>query len=377
MKRKKLGVLFQFRKGWMGGIIYIINLVNALEFLPEEEQPDIVLFYKDDLEEFLKDIRYKRVTPVRLNMPGLFKAYLRSFFTRKNVFVSDLINQYQLDGIYPLNDQPVKNDQKHARVVAWIPDLQHKFYPHFFGRKRTFMREVRIRILLSNTTDLVVSSHDVESHFRKFYSIRPSMRIHRLRFVTSFDSFDFASLADLQKTYPVPDRYYMVSNQFTNHKNHHAIMEALKMLNEEGMNIHVVFTGKMEFKGNEAYIAGLRKMVADYGLTTQTHFLGIIPRKDQLALMKRSVAVLQPSLFEGWSTVIEDAKSVQVPVLAANLGVNMEQLGDLGTFFSPDNYRQFADCMKAAWQQPKHCVYPPYEDRVRQFAYDFMSIFKD
>ena len=31
---------------------------------------------------------------------------------------------------------------------------------------------------------------------------------------------------------------------------------------------------------------------------------------DQLRLMKESLGVIQPSLFEGWSTVIEDAKAL-------------------------------------------------------------------
>jgi hypothetical protein len=35
--------------------------------------------------------------------------------------------------------------------------------------------------------------------------------------------------------------------------------------------------------------------------------------------MKNATAIMQPSLFEGWSTVIEDAKSLQVPVIASDL----------------------------------------------------------
>ena len=58
-------------------------------------------------------------------------------------------------------------------------------------------------------------------------------------------------------------------------------------------------------------------------------------RAEQLLLMKYAQAVIQPSLFEGWSTVIEDAISLQVPVIASNLPVNIEQLGDRGVYFDP------------------------------------------
>ena len=50
--------------------------------------------------------------------------------------------------------------------------------------------------------------------------------------------------------------------------------------------------------------------------------------------MKNAKAIIQPSLFEGWSTVIEDARSLQVPVIATDLTVNIEQLGDKGKYFS-------------------------------------------
>jgi hypothetical protein len=35
---------------------------------------------------------------------------------------------------------------------------------------------------------------------------------------------------------------------------------------------------------------------------------GLIERKEQIQLLRRCVAVVQPSLFEGWSTIIEDAR---------------------------------------------------------------------
>ena len=38
--------------------------------------------------------------------------------------------------------------------------------------------------------------------------------------------------------------------------------------------------------------------------------LGFISRQDQLSLMRDAIAVIQPSLFEGWSTVVEDCKAI-------------------------------------------------------------------
>jgi glycosyltransferase involved in cell wall biosynthesis len=183
-------------------------------------------------------------------------------------------------------------------------------------------------------------------------------------------------LETLRERYKIPAGYFIVSNQFTNHKNHFAVLEALKILKASGSEAHVVFTGKMEFKGNEAYIKRIREMVTEFGITDRVSFLGVIPRQDQLGLMKHSIAVVQPSLFEGWSTVIEDAKSLQVPVIASNLDVNIEQVGDTASFFDPHNYGELADLLRESHLRHPVCNYPPYEGRVKDFARDFIKIFQ-
>ena len=171
------------------------------------------------------------------------------------------------------------------------------------------MRELRIKLLLRNTNDLVVSSSDVESHFRKFYKIHKKLSIHVVRFVSIINDSGLPMIKDILNKYKLPSEYFMVSNQFTNHKNHLVVLRALIELKKRNSNVYFVFTGKMEFKGNEKYIQEIRKTIAENHLEDVVSLLGIIPRQDQLVLMKYAKAVVQPSLFEGWSTVVEDAKS--------------------------------------------------------------------
>lgn len=376
--RKRIAVIFNFRKGWMGGIIYIINLVNALNFLEDEDKPEITVFYNPDLSEFIKDFEYPYVQFKEWNFPVLWKGYLLSFLTGKNVFVEKIIADFKPAGIYPLNDWPISGKRmlaQNTRVVAWIPDLQHKFYPHFFTRLRVFMRELRIKLLLHNATDLAVSSKDVGNHFRKFYQIRPELNIHELRFVSIIKNFSFHSLTDLRAKYAIKHPYFIVSNQFTNHKNHKVLLRALIHLKSVGTSVNFVFTGKMDFKGNEKYIAEIRSIIKENGLDEEINMLGIISRQDQLSLMKHARAVVQPSLFEGWSTVIEDAKSLQVPVIASDLPVNIEQLGETGFYFSPNNEIQLATLLGTFNESHSGDRYDKYEERVKKFAKDFMAIF--
>lgn len=378
-QRKRIGILLIFRPSWMGGIIYIINLINSLNFLDDEDKPEIIVFYNYNLERFTIDIQYPYLKLIPRNYPSVYKGFLMSWLKLKNIFVDDLIAEHGLDGIYPLNDHPVpatwKVNGKRVPKVGWIPDLQHKFYPGYFDKKRVFLRELRIKIALKNLNHLVVSSHDVENHFKKFYSIKKNLKIHVLNFVSIIDNFSFPQIESLREKYNVPKEYYMVSNQFTNHKNHIIILKALKLLKEKGVTGNVVMTGKMEFKGNSEYINEFREYIEKNQLKKNLFLLDIIPRQDQLGLMQHAKAILQPSFFEGWSTVIEDAKSLQVPVIAADLSVNIEQLKDTGNFFDPKDEYTLATVLENFPGKGQSDLYESYEKRVKQFAQNFIGIF--
>lgn len=362
----------------MGGLIYIVNLVNALNHLPDEEKPEVIVFYNKDLERLTKEMRYPFLTLVEKAFINIYWGYWLTWMTGKNAFYQELIANYGLDGVYPANDQPIQRSaqaDKLTKMVAWIPDLQHKFYPHFFGKLRILLRELRIRITLRNSYDLVVSSHDVESHFRKSYLISSRLRIHVVQFASINELADSPPIDVVRTKYQVPNDYFLVSNQFTNHKNHGVVLEALSELSKRGVKVHVVFTGKMEFKQNTEYIHSIRQQVSSQKLEALTSFLDVIPRSDQLCLMTHARAVIQPSLFEGWSTVIEDAISLQVPVIASNLAVNVEQLGDKGQFFDPGNAEQLADIL-AAFPNHLKTTYGNYDERIANFASRFVKIFK-
>jgi len=65
--------------------------------------------------------------------------------------------------------------------------------------------------------------------------------------------------------------------------------------------------------------------------------------------MRASAAVLNPSLFEGWSTTVEAAKAVGVPLLLSDLRVHREQAPENALFFDPGNVDEMAKVLGQAW----------------------------
>ncbi|MBF4465671.1 glycosyltransferase family 1 protein [Flavobacterium sp. LC2016-12] len=374
--RKKIGILFNFSGSWLGGVYYVQNIIKALNFLEDVEKPEIVVFYTNELANFAKEIQYPYIKLVQNDFSNPYSGYLKSWFFRKNIFITDIIQKYNLDGVYPLYDHPLIDKKlKGKTIAAWFPDLQHKFYPKYFNKINLLFREARVKLILKNASVLVVSSNDVANHFKQFYKIPKALKIHVLPFVSIIDDFNFNNFLELKEKYSLPDEYFMVSNQFYEHKNHIIIMKALSVLKKNNSNIKIVLTGKMEDYRNPNYIEILKNEIIENKIEGNAILLGVIPRKDQLCLIKNAKAIIQPSLFEGWSTVIEDAKSLQVPVIASEIAVHKEQLEENGTYFDPKNADELATILEKYNSGNQDLIFEEYQERVKKCAANFMSVF--
>ena len=375
--RFRLGVMFKFMPTWMGGIMYIINLVKTLNFLDDDDKPEVYLFYRPELKKYLPDFNYPYIHFIESENTPIIKGFIESWMKRKNVFIDDNIEKYSLDAIYPVRNFPIKN-KTNAKVVAWYADLQHKYYPEFFTKQTLIHRTIRLYFMLKNTNDLIVSSKAVKDDFFKFYPLRPDLKFHIYHFVSVNEEFKDVKIEDLRKKYKLPEKYFMVSNQFHKHKNHKVLLLALAKLKEMGIRKHIAMTGKFPEAKHSPYIAELHEIIEKYSLYDSISFLGLIPRNEQMQLMNNCQAVIQPSLFEGWSTVIEDAISIQVPVIASTLPVNIEQLQDKGTYFEPYDSEQLASILKD--YPDRNFNMKPYGDyslRINEAVRGLMDVFEN
>jgi hypothetical protein len=67
--------------------------------------------------------------------------------------------------------------------------------------------------------------------------------------------------------------------------------------------------------------------------------------------MRRSLAVIQPSLFEGWSTVVEDARVLGKPTILSDISVHLEQNPPNSLFFEQHSPQHLAKLLADGWTQ--------------------------
>lgn len=377
MERLKLGIIFNFSPNWLGGVFYIINVVKTLDFLEDEDKPEITLFYSPGLLKFLDRFDYPYLNAVEWSFPSMIRGSLKSWLLRKNLFVDEILKKYTLDAIYPLQDYPLSSSTT-TKLISWNADFQYLYYPEFFTRLQRTGRRLRTSFALKNTKDLVLSSHDARKDLEKFFKVPKSLNIHIYHFVSIIEDLTRTEIGALREKYGLPEDYFLVSNQFHPHKNHKVLLLALAKLKEMGLQVHLAITGKFPEAGDSPYMAELHLIIQENRLDDQISMMGVISRADQLQLMRHSQAVIQPSLFEGWSTVIEDARSLQVPVVASNLEVNQEQLGDAGIYFDPHKPEELAGILEKYPQRNlEDKLYEEYPLRVKEAARVLLQIFQN
>ena len=71
--------------------------------------------------------------------------------------------------------------------------------------------------------------------------------------------------------------------------------------------------------------------------------LGTVPHADVFRLLRQSIGVLQPSLFEGWNTAVEECKSVGKAMIVSDIAVHREQNPPNSVYFPPTDFIALAD----------------------------------
>jgi glycosyltransferase involved in cell wall biosynthesis len=96
--------------------------------------------------------------------------------------------------------------------------------------------------------------------------------------------------------------------------------------------------------------SSLLQSIATADLNRQITILGLVPYKDLVNLMRTATLILQPSRFEGWSTIVQDAIALGRPLLCSDINVHREQAPQAIGFFPVDNPDALAELLATHWE---------------------------
>ena len=274
------------------------------------------------------------------------------------LFRRDLLTDHYLKLFSAVNDISVISHYgslgKNSPVptIGWIPDFQHKYYPEFFSKNDITGRDTIFGMTCSECDRVIFSSNTAKRDADTFYPDWSS-KYRVLHFAVSIGLVTLPNFESLKEKYQIEEPYFLLPNQFWVHKNHNVVIEALNLLKSRGNRITVISTGGFTDYRNPGYFNEIKTKIQNYGLSTQFKILGIIPYEDVVQLMLHAEAVINPSLFEGWSTSVEESKLLGLNVILSDIPVHREQNPDHGIYFCPHDREGLADILLHCPEKPE------------------------
>lgn len=344
-------ILFEAIGGehWIGGLYHSANILFSIlqnEAITDNynvvlvtEEANLPLFHTFEKDVLIIPLRYKNSVERRLKLLSICLKYHCSY-----VF-HGFGNYYRPFGI---------------TMIRWIPDFQHNRLPEFFTKKEISLRDKIYQKVVKSKEPLVLSSNDSLHDLHTFYP-NEKENIFVVPFVSYIEPI-ISSLTEEREQevldqYKLSDRKYAcVMNQFWQHKNHITVVKALQIYftKHPDSDFLFVFTGKMSDYRHPDYIEHLKQILELPEVASHIRMLGFIQRDEQIVIMKHAEYVVQPSLFEGWGTVVEDAKVLDKTILLSDIPVHREQKNDKCILFDPDSPEELVDLMEQENQQ-EHC----------------------
>ncbi len=223
-------------------------------------------------------------------------------------------------------------------VIVTAFDTMPLDYPEmvFANRRQHVAWQVKERLAICSARKVVTTSE---------YSKRTLLRHYggpaeRYRVVPCAPSRSFQPIHDGDRIqtalgrYQIdPEaRYLLYVGGLSPHKNLPRLIEAFAA--SERPELRFVIVGDL---GDvfRTQIPEIREAVARHQVGLRVQFAGFVPDEDLACLYNAALALVQPSLIEGFGLPPVEAMACGVPVLASRAGSLPEVIGDAGLFFDP------------------------------------------
>ena len=337
------------RQRWTGGYQYFINLFRAFEAHGRQRVRPVVFVADNYPAEWLEPLHSGIAEVVRSGPPR--SERFRSSFGSTLVTGVDrnALSAYRKHDIEVVFESATWHGWRFPLpVIAWLPDFQHRRLPGMFGWRAWLHRELGFHAQVNSAAAIMLSSesarHDCEALYPKSRG-----KISVIPFaVEPADEAFLVSVADVRARYDLAAPYFYLPNQFWRHKNHAVIIEALRVLHARNVSAMVVASGASIDPRHPHLFEDLVEHARRLDLADVFRFLRFVPRADLYALMRGAVAVVNPSLFEGWSTTVEEAKAIGVPLVLSDIAVHREQTGGSAVYFDPHSPEDAAAALNRA-----------------------------
>lgn len=250
----------------------------------------------------------------------------------------------------PAHEVPLYTYSK-TRVVTTIHDVAFKYFPAAYEpvvlRRQAWAVQHAIRYAKKIITVSETTKHDLENFWHVSFD---RLRAIPLAVDANQYTLDQNIIDEVLLRYRLSaGKYFFYLGRLESKKNVATLIRAFVELKRQlgvGSPIQLVLAGKFGY-GAEAIKYELNQAGAD------VHVLGFVSDADAAALLKGSLALCYPSLYEGFGLPILEAFAAGVPVLASDIPSSREVAANAALFVKPDDTPGFVRALQTLVHEPQ------------------------
>jgi len=357
----RIGIPTQGFRDWAGGVDFLFSVVDSVRALPDAVEIHLL----DSLPQAPRGWkRWRRAIAARLGArtddrpPPVLdcsaiaaRCDATSRLPNGGAAIAEAAKRLHLDAVLPSHG--VLPDSLPCPWIGYLYDFQHRHLPHLFTDRERRKRDEAFARMVDSAPAVVVNSQDTASEARRLYP-HAAARIHALPFNAS-PRPEWLDDAAGRPGPALAGPYFLVSNQFWVHKDHATAFRAFAQVAGRHLNVRLVCTGQTSDFRRPDYFGTLVGLLETLGIRDRVTIAGLLPKTEQIDLLKGAVAVIQPTLCEGGpgGGAVYDAVSVGVRAIVSDIPINRELSGESTvTFFSTGDPEALAVAMERILETP-------------------------
>ncbi|MBV8801643.1 MAG: glycosyltransferase family 4 protein [Gammaproteobacteria bacterium] len=279
------------------------------------------------------------------NFPKIKKIIQYAFSECKNYLFSKKIKRLiQPDILFCPFTAPFFYTLK-VPIISVIYDLQFIYYPYFFSEKEVSERKKHFKAACKQATKLISISEFTKKTILENNPIKPEkIKTIYIKQAYRLTNIQFDSLTKTLQQYRVTENNFLLyPANFWPHKNHSLLITAFNIyLNQYPHRpLKLVCTGTDNLQKKQL-INSVKRM----GLANSIIFPGYLTDTEFSHVLNGCLALIFPSLYEGFGMPILEAMAVGKPVLCSNITSMPEITENAALLFDPRKPEEIANTIK-------------------------------
>jgi glycosyltransferase involved in cell wall biosynthesis len=231
----------------------------------------------------------------------------------------------------------IKHVSKGRETTTRNPFL---YWLKYFGYQIVFLSAVK------RASKILVPSEWVKKELAKEYHLDPGKIVvtyegagREFQISPSDSEGKFQISNKILEKYKIKKPFVIYTGSLYPHKNIERLIEAMKLIKQPKVTLTIVCA-------RSVFWERMRERVKKMEAENLVNLAGFVPDSELKILYQEAIALIQPSLMEGFDLNVVEAMAVGLPVVVSDIPVHREICGQVALYFDPYSPKEIVDKIK-------------------------------